>query len=370
MQLQTLRIIQFKNYSEAQFSFVSGINCFLGENGSGKTNLLDAIHYLALAKSAFNTIDKDNIQHEERFFSLKGAFHKNDKKYELLCAVQVGEKKLLKNNNKPYDKLGEHVGLFPVVIITPQDTDIVKDSSESRRKFFDNLLCQINGSYLQNLVRYNHLLKQRNALLKRFLEQGNFDTSQVEPYDLHLVPLAIKIQEERSRLLQQFLPIFKHYYKALSDDKELVDIVYDTKVDGDFEQTINKSMQRDRMTGRTNRGIHRDDFVFEINGHPLKKFGSQGQQKSFVIALKLAQFDTLKQSKEIKPLLLLDDIFDKLDDGRIAYLLQLMQADNFGQIFLTDARPERTETYLEGIAIPKKFFTIHKGSLKKENESV
>ncbi|PTB96528.1 DNA replication and repair protein RecF [Marivirga lumbricoides] len=368
MKLQNIRLIQFKNYSKANFEFVGGINCLLGKNGVGKTNILDAIHYLAFTKSAFNSIDKDNILHGNSFFSIKASFLKGEKKLDMLCAVQQGEKKMVRWEGKEYDKLSEHIGKIPLVMIVPQDTDIVRETSEMRRKFFDNLLCQLDQNYMAILVKYNHLLKQRNALLKSLAENNRFDEARIEPYDELMIPLAIEIAEARQALIEKFVPAFTQYYQDLADGRELVDIQYQTTVEANFAENFRSRRRKDFMQGRTTLGIHRDDFLFMIDAYPLKKFGSQGQQKSFVIALKLAQFEMLQQAKTQKPLLLLDDIFDKLDDKRIAYLLQMIANERFGQIFLTDARPERTQNYLDALAVEKKYF--HLQDTLKENESV
>ncbi len=363
MKLQNIRLIQFKNYSKADFEFVDGINCLLGKNGVGKTNILDAIHYLAFTKSAFNTIDKENILHGESFFSIKGQFHKESKKTEMLCAVKLGEKKMVRWEGKEYDRLSDHIGKLPLVMIVPQDTDIVREASEMRRKFFDNLLCQIDQTYLQVLVKYNHLLKQRNALLKDLAERNRFDISRLEPFDELMIPLAKEIALARRKLMDQFLPVFRNYYNDLSDRREVVGISYQTSVEENFAEFFIDRRQKDFRQARTTTGAHRDDFLFVIDEYPLKKYGSQGQQKSFVIALKLAQFELLHLAKSQKPLLLLDDIFDKLDDKRIAYLLKMMADGRFGQIFLTDARPERSKNYLEELDIEKKYIEL------KDNKS-
>lgn len=368
MKLQNIRLTQFKNYSNANFEFVTGINCLLGKNGVGKTNVLDAIHYLAFTKSAFNAIDKDNILHGQSFFSIKAVFKKEGKKLEMLCAVKQGEKKLVRWEGKEYDKLSEHIGKIPLVMIVPQDTDIVREASEMRRKFFDNLLCQLDQNYMANLVKYNHLLKQRNALLKNLAENNRFDVARLEPYDELMIPLALEISEARQDLMQQFAPFFQKYYQDLADGREAVNIAYQTSVDPGFSESFKSRRKKDFMQGRTTLGIHRDDFLFVIDNYPLKKFGSQGQQKSFVIALKLAQFEMLHLAKSQKPLLLLDDIFDKLDDKRIAYLLQMIADERFGQIFLTDARPERTQNYLDALAVEKKYF--HLQDTIQENEPI
>jgi DNA replication and repair protein RecF len=368
MKLQNIRLIQFKNYSKANFEFVGGINCLLGKNGVGKTNILDAIHYLAFTKSAFNAIDKENILHDAAFFSIKAQFTEGEKNIEMLCAVKLGEKKMVRWAGKEYDKLSEHIGKLPLVLIVPQDTDIVREASEMRRKFFDNLLCQIDQKYLQVLVKYNHLLKQRNTLLKSLAERNRFDTSQIEPYDELMIPLAFEISKARKDLLKQFLPVFQNFYQDLADGREQVDIIYQSTVEGNFGEDFKARRKQDFQQGRTTMGAHRDDFSFVIDQYALKKYGSQGQQKSFVIALKLAQFELLYLAKEQKPLLLLDDIFDKLDDKRIAYLLKMMADGRFGQIFLTDARPERTKNYLDALPIEKKYIHLSDENNQLKND--
>lgn len=358
MHLQKLQLTQFKNYEQASFEFVEGINCLLGRNGIGKTNLLDAIYYLAFTKSAFNAVDKDNILHEATFFSLKGKLKIDEQDINILCAVQQGEKKMLKWSGKAYDKLSDHIGKMPLVMIAPQDTDLVRDSSETRRKFFDSLLCQIDHEYLNNLMRYNHLLKQRNTLLKQLLENNRFDSSQLEPFDELMAPLALSIAQKRSELIQQFSDDFEIFYKEISDDSESVSIVYDTAVTENYKEELKARHKKDFFQGRTTLGIHRDDFKFLIDEHSLKKFGSQGQQKSFLIAMKLSQFVTIEKVMGKRPIMLLDDIFDKLDDKRIAYLLKMVSDGRFGQIFLTDARPERTKMYLDSLSSEKKYFEL------------
>jgi DNA replication and repair protein RecF len=358
MHLQNLQLIQFKNYEQAKFEFVDGINCLLGRNGVGKTNLLDAIYYLAFTKSAFNAVDKDNIQHDSQFFSIKAAIIDQDHKVEILCAVQQGEKKQLKWGGKAYEKLSDHIGKVPLVMIIPQDTDLIRDASEVRRKFFDSLLSQIDSHYLQKLMQYNHLLKQRNSLLKQLNEQNNYDASRIEPFDELMAPLAIELAGVRTKRIAQLKEVFIPFYRDLSGGTETVDIQYETNVGEDFKELLKARKQTDFYQARSTAGIHRDDYKFLIDGYPIKKFGSQGQQKSFLIAMKLSQFVTIEKEKNKKPILLLDDIFDKLDDRRIAYLLKMVSDGSFGQIFITDARPERTKSYLEALTNNKKYFNL------------
>lgn len=368
MHLKNIQLTQFKNFSKVQAAFSSGINCFLGINGSGKTNLLDAIHYLSLTKSAFNAVDLQNIQHDQRFFSLIGEFQSGEKTIEIKCLLEAGKKKQMINNGKPYEKMSEHIGLLPIVIIAPDDTQLISGGSEERRKFFDSLLSQMDKGYLQDLIRYQHFLKQRNALLKRFSEQHTMDTLLLEPYDKKLTELSLTIAERRAAFIHLFTPLLLQHYAEISGQKEQVDITYESEgLRPDFEASFKESLRRDLLLKRTNRGIHKDEYLFEIDGYPLKKFGSQGQQKSFLIALKLAHFQVIKDHKALKPILLLDDIFDKLDDLRIKKMIDLVANNEFGQLFITDARPERSRKILAGISPHARYFKVENGTLERKN---
>ncbi len=368
MHLESLELLNFKNYEEIKLQFSPEINCLVGSNGSGKTNMLDAIHYLSLTKSAFNAIDSQNIKHEADFMVIRGSFRSGDPKkgepeskdtstgqagkqakHETIqCSLQQGQRKIFRHNKKVYDKISEHIGRYPVVFIAPNDTDVIREGSETRRKFFDSILSQIDQQYLQWLLQYNHNLKQRNSLLKQFADRNSFDKDLLEPYNQHLLRLGTALLGARKNFLHEYLPFFLSHYHNLSEGKEEVSIRYESNLDvSKPEAVLQNSLRRDLILQRSNIGIHKDDYVFEIDGHPLKKFGSQGQQKSFVIALKLAQFDLIRQHKGFKPILLLDDIFDKLDDQRIAKLMELVSGHTFGQLFVTDARPERTERIFE-----------------------
>jgi DNA replication and repair protein RecF len=343
LQLKKIQLLNFKNYEEILFDFSTGIHGFVGENGSGKTNLLDAIHYLCLTKSAFNSLDSQSIRHGERFFMIQGVFEKENKEIEVHCSLQEGRAKTLKVEKKPYQKISEHIGHFPCVLMTPYDTDLIREGSETRRKFFDGTLSQIDQTYLNNLLKYNKIIEQRNSLLKQFAERNFFDKTLIETYDSQLFPLAQAIFDKRSAFVAEFIPLLENYYFFICDEKEKVGMKYVSDLQtSDFESLLRHQLSKDMLLQRTTKGIHKDDYVFEIDGHSIHKFGSQGQQKSYVIALKLAQFELLCQYKGIKPLLLLDDIFDKLDDKRIKKLMELMSSGKFGQVFLSDARPERT----------------------------
>ncbi len=346
MWLENISLLQFKNYKTLDLTFSSPITAIVGPNGSGKTNLLDAIYYLSLTKSAFNHIDTQNIEHHHDFFLIKGKLTIQQKNYLVQCAMQQGQKKQVKVNKQAYEKLSEHIGRFPVVLIAPDDTALIKEGSEPRRKFFDSIIAQFDADYLLALMQYNHQLKQRNSLLKQ-LNEGKGDHNLLEVYDRQLLRLSAKIASEREAFIIAYVPVFEYFYRYISDGNEAVAIKYSSDTLKDtFEAEFKANRQKDIYLQRTQQGIHRDDYRFKIGGYPIKKFGSQGQQKSFLIALKLAHFEVVKEKKGFKPLLLLDDIFDKLDEQRIQKMMDLVASDRFGQIFLTDARPERTERIL------------------------
>lgn len=361
MHLSQINLSNFKNYEAFEKSFSEGINCIVGANGTGKTNLLDAIFYLSMSKSAFNSIETQNIRHEEDFFFIKGTFILKEKKHKLLASLQKGQKKTLKVNNKAYERISEHIGRFPVVMIAPDDQELVKEGSETRRKFFDGLLAQIDSEYLQNLIVYFKMLKNRNSLLKQFAEKEYFDKDLLESYTRGILQYGQAIFRRRAAFCEEYLPIFLKHYQNLTNGKEEVNLKYISELQTeDFELDFRANLSRDRLLQRTSLGIHRDDFLFEIGGYPLKKYGSQGQQKSFVVSLKLAMFEIILQKKEFKPLLLLDDIFDKLDEQRMNRLMEMVAGNTFGQIFITDAREERTRKILEQNQLQANIINVEK----------
>lgn len=362
MHLENIKASNFKNYEDVELEFSEQINCFVGENGSGKTNLLDAIHYLSLTKSAFNAIDLQSVRHDCDFFMIKGDFTLNGNKETILCNFRNGQKKVVKRNGKPYDKLSEHIGSFPTVIIAPDDQAIIREGGEVRRRFFDGLLSQIDRDYLENLIRYHRALRQRNALLKIFAERNYLDADLLEPYDRELASTGATIYASRKTFAAAFLPTLNRVYTEISGGREETGMNYISDLENDhFNARFRSELQKDLAMQRTAAGIHRDDFEFLIDGFPLKKYGSQGQQKSFVVALKLAQFDALKAKKGFKPILLMDDIFDKLDDARIGALMEMVAGKAFGQLFVTDARPERTNQIFEKIPGARKIIKISNG---------
>src|SRR5690606_3839907 len=350
MFLKSIILRNFKNFTESEFEFSPKINAFVGQNGVGKTNALDAVHYLALTKSYLNYSDAQNINFDENFFSLEGVFEKNESEEVIFCGVQKEKSKIFKRNAKIYDRMSDHIGLFPVVMISPYDLDLIKEGSDVRRKFIDNIISQSNKEYLQNLIRYNRVLSQRNALLKYFFQNNTFDPISLEIYDDELVELGGLIFAERQKLIHEFVPVFQEYYNYLSNGNESVDIKYQSQLSSNnYKTLLQESLKKDRMAQYTTQGIHKDDLELHIMNHPVKKFGSQGQQKSYLIALKLAQLELIKKSSEMTPLLLLDDIFDKLDESRVEQLIKLVNEDRFGQIFISDTHPERTESIVRKI---------------------
>ncbi|NQD69153.1 DNA replication and repair protein RecF [Sphingobacterium shayense] len=365
MWLKQLSVLNFKNYSETFLEFIPQVNAFSGANGAGKTNLLDAIHYLALCKSYFNPIDSQHIKKGLDWFMVQGTFQKNDVSDIVACSLKRNQKKQFKKNKKDYIRLADHIGQFPIVMISPNDTSIIVEGSEERRKFIDNVVSQTDNFYLDLLIQYNKILLQRNTLLKQVREKGMLDLGLFEILNFQLTEVGERIFNRRKEFMLEFLPEFQRYYQYLSADAELVTLTYESPLmENDMESLLRINFEKDRALERTSQGIHKDDLLFTIHdGMPLKKFGSQGQQKSFLIALKLAQYSYLRDKKSTKPLLLLDDIFDKLDEHRTKKLMQLVSDDEFGQIFLTDTDGKRIKRIFDEIAQPICIFEVKGGAI-------
>ncbi|MDB5135295.1 MAG: replication/repair protein RecF [Mucilaginibacter sp.] len=364
MYLQQLSVINFKNYTEAELNFSEGVNAFTGNNGAGKTNLLDAIHYLSLCKSYFNPIDSQQIKQGADFFIINGTFNKNENKEAIACGVKRNQKKQFKRNKKDYQRLADHIGLFPLVMVSPYDISIIIEGSEERRKFIDNVISQTDNHYLDELIVYNKVLINRNALLKRIADTGRYDPELLAVFDEQLIASGNRIFEKRKAFMENFTLIFNKHYQFLSENAEQVDLVYESQLLQDnFASLLKKSTERDRALERTTTGIHKDELQFAIHGMPMKKFGSQGQQKSFLIALKLAQYSFLYQQKGFKPLLLLDDIFDKLDDNRVTKLMQMVSNNDFGQVFITDTSAGKVESIFSRIGVDLKLFKVTGGEI-------
>lgn len=359
MHLQKITLVNFKNFESQSFDFEDKINCFVGNNGVGKTNVLDAIYYLSFAKSYFNPVAIQNIRHNQEFFMIQGEYLLDEKIDTVVCSLKRGNKKVLKRNGKVYEKFSEHIGHLPLVIISPADRDLIVEGSDIRRKFIDNVISQSDKDYLQIILRYNKVLAQRNSLLKYFAANRTFDALNLKVYDEQLKTYGTVIFEKRTAFLDAFIPIFRNRYQSISNSKEVVDMFYKSQLkEGDILDLLDKSLERDRVLQYTSVGIHKDDLIFEIDGYPVKKFGSQGQQKSYLIALKLAQFDFIKSKSNVKPILLLDDIFDKLDDLRVEQLINLVNNDHFGQLFISDTHEERTEEVVKRTQQSYKIFKL------------
>ena len=367
MYLRKLSIINFKNYQEANLEFSEKINCFVGNNGAGKTNLLDAIYYLSFTKSYFNTVDLQNIRHETDFFAIHGEYLCNGNPADNLSCIQKrNQKKVFKLNKKEHDRLADHIGLYPLVMVSPYDRDLINEGSELRRKFIDSVISQFDRVYLDDLIIYNKVLAQRNALLKHFADERYFDESMLCILNDQLTPPGYRIFEKRMNFLTDFAPIFTYYYSYITGEKEEVSISYESQlIQDDFSRQLIDSVERDKALRYTTVGIHKDDLEFLINGFPLKKFGSQGQQKSYAIAVKLAQFEFTKKKVNFKPVLLFDDIFDKLDPSRVEHLIKLVSDDRFGQVFITDTQRERIQQIFDSGEISHKVFGVSDGSVSE-----
>jgi DNA replication and repair protein RecF len=363
--LQRLTLTNFKNYSTADVTLCKHINCFVGNNGVGKTNLLDAIHYLSLCKSYFNGIDSQNIKHNEDFFVISGNYVINNVPEEVICSFKRNGRKIIKRNKKEYDKLAEHIGLLPVVMITPSDTMLLTEGSDERRRFVDAVISQYDTHYLQTLIRYNRALAQRNKLLKDYAQSGNFDSEMLEVYTDQLVMYGNEVFDKRNLFINEFEPVFQKYYEFISQGNEKVALIYQSQLnDKPLRELLSESINKDRVLEFTSCGIHKDDLLMTLDQYAIKKQGSQGQQKTYVVALKLAEFEFLTKYRNTKPLLLLDDIFDKFDPQRVRQLISLATDGHFGQIFISDTEINRIHTVLKDIAFEHKIFTIDKDSFE------
>ncbi len=384
MYLKNLRLYQFKNYESFEVDFSPNVNIIVGQNGAGKTNILDAIYYLALTKSYFHNVDLLSVQHEKNLFTLKGTFFQTEEStensFEVFLGLEKNQKKILRFDAVPYTKINAHIGKIPLVMIAPADDEWLYGGSEARRKFFDGILAQIDNLYLEDLLHYNHFLAQRNSHLKQCEGRiSRLDNTLLLQYDHEILGLCEKIYQKRKGFLAVFTPIFLQYYQFMVSEKgttfeELSQSISDNLpqnitetpslsyishlAQDDFATQFQHNISQDIFKQRTSLGIHKDDFEGLLNGYAIRKFGSQGQQKSFLLALKIAQFFVIYQHKGFAPILLLDDIFDKLDDFRMQKLLEILQHKDIGQTFITDARPERSQTLFQNFAKPYQFLNI------------
>jgi DNA replication and repair protein RecF len=364
MILKKIQLIGFKNYEQAEAAFSHKFNCFTGNNGMGKTNMLDAIYYLSFCKSYYNPADNQNIKKDAPFFLIQGAYHIDEADIDIYCGFKRNEKKQFKLNKKEYQRLSDHIGMIPLVMIAPEDAELIHGGSDIRRKFIDGVISQYNKKYLEELLKYNRVLLQRNALLKSFYEKNYFDIPALEIYDEQLSDSGNYIFAERSIFFAKFNSIFNDTHHQLTRASEKVKMVLSSGLNEfKMEDLLIKSMDKDRHSQYTNVGIHKDDLIFEIDESAVKKFASQGQQKTFLIALKLAQYEFIAEMKNKKPILLLDDVYDKLDESRLTSIMQHISSDHFGQIFITDTHQHRMAEAIGATQKQAAFFNIENGNL-------
>lgn len=359
MIINNLKLINFKNHIERNFDFSPQINCFVGNNGVGKTNILDALHYLSVAKSFLGNKDLNNIKTDEDFFAIEATIDDLEKENIIKVQQPKDAKKILKKNDKTYDRISDHIGFLPSVIISPYDSNLISDSGESRRKFLDSMISQTDSEYLFNLIIYQKTVQQRNALLKDFARNRYFDADNLEIYNEPLAKYGTKIFEKRKEFTDSMVPLIQNYYGIISNGNEKISVTYESDLEqNSFRELLAQNLEKDRILTYTSKGIHKDDLVFEMNGISMKRTASQGQQKSFLIALKLSQMNRIKELTAKTPILLLDDIFDKLDDSRVSQLINLVNQEHFGQIFITDTNRERTENVVKRINEESKIFEL------------
>ena len=360
MRLKRLSLLNFKNLSQTDIALSEGINCFVGDNGAGKTNVLDAIYYLSMSKSAFTMTDGQSVRHGEEFFFTEGTYSTDGGGQEqVVCSFSRRTGKVLKRNGKEYDRVADHGGLFPVVIVSPRDTDLITDAAEERRRYLNGFISQLDRVYLNSIMRYNAVLTERNRFLK-----SSSDEAMLQIYDMQLAEHGTRVYEARQKMVERMQPMVAEYYRTLSDDREQVEIEYRSELqEMPMQDVLLRARERDIVNQFTTAGVHRDDLVFRIGGYPLRKYGSQGQQKSFLIALKLAQYRLLAEATGEKPILLLDDLFDKLDMGRVEQLLTIVSHDDFGQICITDCNKVRLESTLARAEKEYALFTVEGGDI-------
>jgi len=371
MFLKSLSLVNFKNYAQLEAEFSSKINCFTGNNGVGKTNILDAIYYLSFCKSFFTSVDSMNIKHGDNVFVLNGNYQFDDYTENIYCGFEQGKKKQFKRNKKQYDKLADHIGLIPLVMISPYDINLILGGSDERRKFIDGIISQFDRAYLYELQSYNKVLAQRNYLLKQYGKNGYLDSDVLGIYDMQLADSGIKIFEMRAAFIKNIEPVFQKFFTHISQGKEKVSLIYSSQLfESNFEKMLQENRERDKAARYSTVGIHKDELELQLGDYPMRKLGSQGQQKSYLVALKLAQFEYIYKLCGFKPILLLDDIFDKLDHDRVAQIIKLVADNSFGQIFITDTNPERVNEVLKQIDGEYFHFTVNDSQLTQHYEKV
>ncbi|MBE6281652.1 MAG: DNA replication and repair protein RecF [Bacteroides sp.] len=368
MILKHITILNYKNLEQVELDFSDKVNCFIGQNGMGKTNLLDAVYYLSFCKSATNPIDSQNMMHGQDFFMVQGLYATDEgEPEEVYCGMKRKQKKQFKRNKKEYVRLSDHIGLIPLVMVSPADSDLISGGSEGRRRFVDVVISQYDKEYLDALIRYNKAMNQRNMLLKGEQEP---DEELMEVWEEMMAAAGEVVYKKRSAFIDEFIPIFQSFYSYISQDKELVDLSYESHaMQGNLLNQLRESRQRDRIMGYSLKGVHKDDLSMLLGNYPIKKEGSQGQNKTYLIALKLAQFDFLRRTgSNTTPLLLLDDIFDKLDASRVEQIVKLVSGDRFGQIFITDTNRDHLDKILKKIEGENKVFAVEGGAIEERRD--
>lgn len=363
MVITQISILNFKNIEQAELKFSPKMNYFFGNNGMGKTNLLDALYYLSFCKNHTNLHDFRLIRHEMDFFMLKGIYLIEDQEEEIYCGMKKKQRKVFKRNQKEYEKLSEHIGYLPLVMISPDDSELIGGGSEGRRKFVDMVIAQYDRSYLHALIHYNKALMQRNFLLKE--KMHSTDESLFEVLEEQMVMFGMLIHENRKQFTQEFLPVFNDFHNQICMNSESVSFAYESQLNENDFSGLLKNRERDKILGYTSFGIHKDDFEFMLDGHLMRKIGSQGQNKTYLIALKLAQFDFLVKTGSSVPILLLDDVFDKLDASRVEQIIKLVSQPQFGQIFITDTNRNHLNEILEKVNHDHKLFQVEAGRIEE-----
>lgn len=361
MFLDKLNIVNFKNVADAAISFSRSINALVGLNGAGKTNVVEAVYYLSMCKSSMGLSDRGSVRHGTDFFVLEGSYTDSQERHSTTtCTYSLKGKKIIKYNGKEYEKLSEHVGRIPIVIVSPADSFLVSDAADERRRYLNAFISQLDSEYLAAVVRYNHTLSERNKLLKS--TDSRLVEELLDAYDVQLVQLGNVINAKRKEYINMLIPSLEKYYRALSDDREEVSLTYYSELNArPFDELLFAARRRDLVCQFTTTGVHRDDMVMRIGDRPLKKYGSQGQQKSFLVALKLAQYDIVCRTTGEKPILLLDDVFDKLDAERVSRLIRIVDGDEFGQIFISDCNHSRLTDILKGAARSYSVYDVSDG---------
>ena len=363
MILKRISILNYKNLEQVDLDFSAKMNCFIGQNGMGKTNLLDAVYYLSFCMSATNPIDSQNMMHHQDFFVIQGFYETElGDLEEVYCGMKRRQKKQFKRNKKEYTRLSDHIGFIPLVMVSPSDAELILGGSEERRRFMDVVISQYDKEYLDALIRYNKALQQRNTLLKN---EQTFDEELMEVWEEMMAASGEVVYRKRCAFIAEFIPIFQTFYSQISQHKESVDLVYESHAQqGALLQLLKESRQRDQIMGYSLKGIHKDDLLMQLGDYPIKKEGSQGQNKTYLIALKLAQFDFLRRTgSNTTPLLLLDDIFDKLDASRVEQIVKLVAGDKFGQIFITDTNRDHLDQIMQKIEGDYKVFSVEDGAI-------